>query len=119
MPAADVLLTDARLPDERQGMAIAIAGPRIAAILPPGVPLPRAAVVHAGGNAEPPCRGMAFVVDASSAKVFALAHWLVGGADGGQLFVRCFDGTPNVRENFAGDVPASGSPCSGTDRRRA
>ena len=42
-------------------------------------------------------RGMAFVVDTSSAKEFALAHWLVGGVDGGRLFVRVFDGgTPPV-----------------------
>ena len=36
-------------------------------------------------------RGLAFVVDTSSAKEFALAHWLVGGVDGGRLFVRVFD----------------------------
>jgi hypothetical protein len=54
-------------------------------------------------------RGMAFVVDTSSAKEFALAHWLVGGADGGRLFVRVFDGAANVRENIAGDVLASGT----------
>jgi hypothetical protein len=52
---------------------------------------------------------MAFVVDTSSAKEFALAHWLVGGADGGRLFVRVFDGAANVRENIAGDVLASGT----------
>ena len=40
-------------------------------------------------------------------KKFALAHWLVGGADGGRLFVRCFDAAMNVRENLAGDVLAS------------
>jgi hypothetical protein len=54
-------------------------------------------------------RGMAFVVDTSSAKKFALAHWLVGGVDGGRLFVRVFDGAANVRENIAGDVLASGT----------
>jgi hypothetical protein len=54
-------------------------------------------------------RGMAFVVDTTSAKEFALAHWLVGGADGGRLFVRVFDGAANVRENIAGDVLASGT----------
>jgi len=54
-------------------------------------------------------RGMAFVVDTSSAKEFALARWLVGGADGGRLFVRVFDGAANVRENIAGDVLASGT----------
>jgi hypothetical protein len=54
-------------------------------------------------------RGMAFVVDTSSAKEFALAHWLVGGVDGGRLFVRVFDGAANVRENIAGDVLASGT----------
>ncbi len=52
---------------------------------------------------------MAFVVDTTSAKEFALAYWLVGGADGGRLFVRCFDGAANVRENIAGDVLASGT----------
>ena len=46
MPAADILLIDARLPDGRQSMAIAIAGGRIAAILPPGVPLPEARAVY-------------------------------------------------------------------------
>jgi cytosine/adenosine deaminase-related metal-dependent hydrolase len=50
MPAADVLLTDARLPDGRQGMAIVIADTRIAAILPPGVPLPEAEVLHDVGG---------------------------------------------------------------------
>ena len=40
-------------------------------------------------------------------KEFALAHWLVGGADGGRLFVRCFDAAMNVRENIAGDALAS------------
>ncbi|GGG42278.1 hypothetical protein GCM10010964_32200 [Caldovatus sediminis] len=52
-------------------------------------------------------RGLAFVVDCSQAKEFALAHWLVGGADGGRLFVRCFDAGMAVRENIAGDVLAS------------
>ncbi|MBX6741139.1 MAG: hypothetical protein IRY87_03710, partial [Acetobacteraceae bacterium] len=52
-------------------------------------------------------KGFAFVVDCSQAKEFALAHWLVGGADGGRLFVRCFDAAMNVRENLAGDVLAS------------
>ena len=47
------------------------------------------------------------MVDCSQAKEFALAHWLVGGADGGRLFVRCFDAAMNVRENLAGDVLAS------------
>jgi len=31
----------------------------------------------------------------------------VGGADGGRLFVRCFDAGMTVRENIAGDVLAS------------
>jgi hypothetical protein len=31
-------------------------------------------------------------VDCTQAKEFALAHWLVNGADGGRLFVRCFGG---------------------------
>lgn len=52
---------------------------------------------------------MAFVVDTSSAKEFALAPWSVGGADGGRLFVRVFDGAANVRENIASDVLASGT----------
>jgi hypothetical protein len=52
-------------------------------------------------------RGLAFAVDCSQAKEFALAHWLVGGADGGRLFVRCFDAGMTVRENLAGDVLAS------------
>ena len=52
-------------------------------------------------------KGFAFVVDCSQAKEFALAHWLVGGADGGRLFVRCFDAATNVREDVAGDVLAS------------
>ena len=52
-------------------------------------------------------KGFAFVVDTSVAKEFALAHWLVGGADGGRLFVRCFDAAMTVRENIAGDVLAS------------
>ena len=47
------------------------------------------------------------MVDTSAAKEFSLAHWLVGGADGGRLFVRCFDAAMNVRENIAGDVLAS------------
>src|SRR3712207_3438108 len=38
---------------------------------------------------------------------FTLAHWLVNGADGGRLFVRCFGGDAAVRENAAGDVLAS------------
>jgi hypothetical protein len=53
--------------------------------------------------------GMAFVVGTSSAKEFALAHWLVGGVDVGRLFVRVFDGAANVRENIAGNVLASGT----------
>jgi len=54
-------------------------------------------------------RGMALVVDASSAREFALAHWLIGGTDGRRLFVRFFDGTVNVRENIAGNLLASGT----------
>ena len=34
------------------------------------------------------------------------AHWLVNGADGGRLFVRCFGGDAAVRENAVGDVLA-------------
>ena len=52
-------------------------------------------------------KDFAFVVDCSQVKEFALAHWLAGGADGGRLFVRCFDAAMNVRENLAGDVLAS------------
>ncbi len=52
-------------------------------------------------------KGFAFVIDCSQAKEFSLAHWLVGGADGGRLFVRCFDAAMTVRENLAGDVLAS------------
>jgi hypothetical protein len=37
-------------------------------------------------------RGLAFVVDTFSAKEFALTNWLDGGADGGRLFVRVFNG---------------------------
>ena len=59
-------------------------------------------------------KSFAFVVDCTQAKEFALAHWLVNGADGGRLFVRCFDGSGIVRENVAGDVLAS---LSGTRRR--
>jgi hypothetical protein len=47
------------------------------------------------------------VVNTTAAKEFALAHWLVGGVDGGQLFVRCFDAAMTVRENTADDVLAS------------
>lgn len=46
MPSCDTLLTNARLADGRQGMAIAIQGARIAAILPRGTDLPEAGVVH-------------------------------------------------------------------------
>ena len=49
-------------------------------------------------------RGIAFAVDRTQAKEFALAHWLVNGADGGRIFVRCFGGDGTVRENAAGDV---------------
>jgi len=54
-------------------------------------------------------RGIAFVVQTHTAKEFALAHWLDGGADGGRLYVRCFDGAGVVRENQAQDVLASGT----------
>jgi hypothetical protein len=47
------------------------------------------------------------VVDTRAAKEFALAHWLVGGADGGRLFVRCFNAGMAIRENIVGDVLAS------------
>jgi hypothetical protein len=49
----------------------------------------------------------AFAVDCTQAKEFALAHWLVNGADAGRLFVRCFGGDGIVRENAAGGVLAS------------
>ena len=52
-------------------------------------------------------RGLAFVVDTSSAKEFALAHWVVGGADDGRLFVRVVHGGWNIRGDIAGDVLAS------------
>jgi hypothetical protein len=52
-------------------------------------------------------RGLAFVVECGQAKEFALVHSLVGGADGGRVFVRCFDAAMNVRENVAGDALAS------------
>src|ERR671912_1128191 len=51
--------------------------------------------------------GFTFVVNCTQAKEFALAHWLVNGADGGRLFVRCFGGDGIVRENAAGDGLAS------------
>ncbi|WP_082012613.1 amidohydrolase [Belnapia sp. F-4-1] len=50
MDPVDTLLTEARLPDGRTGMAVACAGGRIAAILPPGAPLPPAAATHALGG---------------------------------------------------------------------
>jgi hypothetical protein len=46
-------------------------------------------------------KGFAFVLDCTQAKEFALPHWLVNGADGGRLFVRCFGGDGIVRENIA------------------
>lgn len=42
----DTLLTNARLPDGRTGMSLALAAGRIAAILPPGTPPPPAAATH-------------------------------------------------------------------------
>jgi hypothetical protein len=54
-------------------------------------------------------RGVAFVVQTTHAKEFALAPWLVGGADGGRLYVRCFDGAGTVRESQPQDVLASGT----------
>jgi hypothetical protein len=50
-----------------------------------------------------------FVVQTTHAKEFALAHWLVGGADGGRLCLRCCDAAGIVRENIAGDALASGT----------
>jgi hypothetical protein len=52
-------------------------------------------------------KGFAFAVGTTQAKEFALAHWLVNGADGGRLFARCFGGDGAVRENVARDVLAS------------
>jgi hypothetical protein len=46
-------------------------------------------------------------MDCTQANEFALAHWLVNGADGGRLIVRCFGGDGILRENAAGDVLAS------------
>ena len=49
--AADLLLTNARLADGRTGMAIAIQGGRIAALLPPGATMPAAsATTNLGGD---------------------------------------------------------------------
>ena len=50
MQRCDILLTDASLADGRQGMAIAIHGARIAAILPPEAPRPEAGAVHSAGG---------------------------------------------------------------------
>jgi hypothetical protein len=52
-------------------------------------------------------RGLGWVIDTTQAKEFALAHALVFGVAGGRLFVRCFDGAGNIRENIAGDALAS------------
>jgi hypothetical protein len=52
-------------------------------------------------------RGLGWMLDVSQAKEVALAHWLVGNAAGGRLFVRCFDVAGQVRENIPGDVLAS------------
>jgi hypothetical protein len=52
-------------------------------------------------------RGLGWVVDTTQAREFALAHALVFGVAGGRLFVRCFDGAGNIRENLPGDVLAS------------
>jgi cytosine deaminase len=46
MQRCDTLLTNARLADGRQGMAIAIEGTRIAALLPTGAAMPQAGAVH-------------------------------------------------------------------------
>ena len=45
----------------------------------------------------------------SHRRAFAEANWLVGGVDGSRTFVRCFNAAMTVRENIAGDVPASGT----------
>jgi hypothetical protein len=54
-------------------------------------------------------KGFAFLIDTTSARGVALAHWLVGGADGGRLFIRCFDAGMVVWENLAEDVLAAGT----------
>lgn len=54
-------------------------------------------------------RGLAFVVDVREAKEFSLAHWLVGGVDGGRLFVRCFDSAKNLLTDTNSRVLASGT----------
>ncbi|GIX10383.1 hypothetical protein [Elioraea sp.] len=54
-------------------------------------------------------RGLVFVVDVREAKEFALAHWLVGGADGGRLFVRCFDAAKTILTDADARVLASGT----------
>lgn len=46
MHVADILLTDARLADGRRGVALVLQGTRIAALIPPGAPLPEAGQVH-------------------------------------------------------------------------
>jgi hypothetical protein len=57
-----------------------------------------------------PNRGIGFFVQTTHAKEFALADWLVGGADGGRLCLRCFDSPGIVRENIAGDALAGSLP---------
>jgi hypothetical protein len=56
-----------------------------------------------------PNRGTGFVVQTTHAKELALAHWLVGGADGGRLCLLCFDCAGIVRENVSGAALASGT----------
>lgn len=61
---------------------------------------------------------MAFVVDTSSAKEFALAHWLVGGADAGRLF-GLPEATPTVlngKVHFAGSYLCLNQPGISRDR---
>ena len=55
--------------------------------------------------------GFAFVVDTTQAKEFALAHWLVNGADGGRLFVRCFDGDGCALT----DAKGQSAPCAAVE----
>ncbi len=63
--------------------------------------------------------GLAFVVDASQAREFALAHWLVGGADGGCLFVRCSDGAKTLLTDAEARVLASGATMSWNSAAKA
>ncbi len=86
----EVVLCVAR-PAEHQGGDYPLAGPPLDG-LDSITPTFRGLLCHTQ-------KGFAFVVDCTQAKEFTLAHWLVNGADGGRLFVRCFGGGGAVREN--------------------